>query len=1045
MIPRLSHSESIPEIVQSFLAELHQSSFSGDIQHDYGTRLVSSTDNSIYQVLPQAVVFPKKTSDIQAVLELTAQQKFHQSIKITARGGGTGTNGQSLTEGIVLDCSRYMNRILDTNIKQGWVRVEPGVVLDQLNEHLAPQEVFFAPDLSPSNRATLGGMVNTDACGKGSRIYGRTSDHVLELSCVLSNGETLESVPLDEDELIAYKQKSGIAGEVFKVVDQIVHEKADLIEEVFPKMSRFMTGYNLAKVYGNSGKNFNLNYLLSGSEGTLAVVSELKLRLTALPKYKRLLVLKYEHFDDALRDAQILVENDPAAIETIDEKILSLAKEDEIYLKIKDFIADEKLKSGKKIRPTRTISLLEFCGNNKTKLEKQVSALCKIIDARKNKSGEATGYYRTADPQEIKDLWSLRKKGVGLLGNTKGERKPLPFVEDTAVPPENLAAYIREFRKLLESYGLQYAMFGHVDVGCLHVRPALDLKNPQEEGWIRELSDQVVALVKKYGGVMWSEHGRGYRSEYTAEFFGEELLHDLRRIKEAFDPENRLNPGKIVTPLSQAADKVVSLEGPLRGHHDRQIAPELQKEYETAVNCNGNGACFDYSSKNVMCPSSRITRDRVHSPKGRAGMMREWLRMLSLNPERETSVSNNSSGNKSVLTQTNSVADNFFNSAYSKIKNNLRKKQGEYDFSHEVYESMSGCLVCKACVTQCPVHVHVPEFRSKFLNLYHTRYLRPLKDYLVGSTETVGRLFSNIPRPVNAILNWPMNRNLLKYKIGLRDLPLYSPESVRQRLRDSNAIEFDLDKLSSLSQEELERSVILVQDAFTSFYESQLVLEFYELLRNLNYSVYVAPFHPNGKPLQVKGFLAQFHKVAEKNAKWLSHIARCGIPMVGLDPSVVLTYRDEYLKIIDENELPFKVLLPQEFLVRNSEKYIKYALTATEKSQDYQLLGHCTEKTDAQLSQQQWKEVFEKFGLSLKLIPAGCCGMAGTYGHETEHYEESRGIYDLSWSGKIPQDPFLRQNILTTGFSCRSQIKRFEGFRPLHPLQVLLREIKSDS
>ena len=1045
MIPRLSHSESIPEIVQSFLAELRQSSFTGDIQHDYGTRLITSTDNSIYQVLPQAVVFPKNLADIQALLQLTAQHKFCQCIKITARGGGTGTNGQSLTEGIVLDCSRYMNRILETNIKQGWVRVEPGVVLDQLNEHLAPHKVFFAPDLSPSNRATLGGMVSTDACGKGSRIYGRTSDHVIALSCVLSNGETLESFALDEDKLNVYKQKSGIAGDVFKVVDQIVLEKAGLIEKVFPKMSRFMTGYNLAKVYGNSEKNFNLNYLLSGSEGTLAVVSELKLRLSALPKYKRLLVVKYEYFDDALRDAQILVENDPAAIETIDEKILSLAKEDEIYLKIKNFIVDEKLKSGEKIRPTRTISLLEFCGNNKNKLEKQVSALCKIINARKNKPGEATGYYRTADPQEIKDLWSLRKKGVGLLGNTKGERKPLPFVEDTAVPPENLAAYIREFRKLLESYGLEYAMFGHVDVGCLHVRPALDLKNPEEEGWIRELSDQVVELVKKYGGVMWSEHGRGYRSEYTVDFFGEELHQDLRCIKEAFDPENRLNPGKIVTPLSQATDKVVPLEGPLRGHKDRQISPELLKEYETAINCNGNGACFDYSAKNVMCPSSKITRDRVHSPKGRAGMIREWLRILSLTQERETSLSNNSSRNLSGQTQSNSAAENIFNSSYNKIINTWRKNQGEYDYSHEVYESMAGCLVCKACVTQCPVHVNVPEFRSKFLNLYYSRYLRPLKDYLVGSTETVGRLFSNIPRPLNAIINLPLNRNLLKNKIGLRDFPLYSPESVRQRLREVNAVEFDLDKLNSLSQQEMERSVILVQDAFTSFYESQLVLEFYELLRKLNYTVYVAPFHPNGKPLHVKGFLAQFRKVAEKNAKWLSHIALSGIPMVGLDPSVVLTYRDEYLKILGENELPFKVMLPQEFLIMNSAKHSNYGVAATEKLQDYKLLGHCTEKTDAQLSQEQWKEVFEEFGLSLSLIAAGCCGMAGTYGHETEHYEESRGIYDLSWSDKIPQDPFLRQNILTTGFSCRSQVKRFEGFRPLHPLQVLLREIKSDS
>ena len=405
----------------------------------------------------------------------------------------------------------------------------------------------------------------------------------------------------------------------------------------------------------------------------------------------------------------------------------------------------------------------------------------------------------------------------------------------------------------------------------------------------------------------------------------------------------------------------------------------------------------------------------------------------------------NYSGKLSVLAQTNYVVENFFKNFFHKIKNTLRKNQGEYDFSHEVYESMDGCLVCKACVTQCPVHVNVPELRSKFLNLYHSRYLRPLKDYLVGSIETVGRLFSNIPRPVNAILNWPWSRNFLNIKIGLKDFPLYSSESLQQRLLDSNAAEFDLNKLNSLSPQESEWSVIFIQDAFTSFYESQLVLEFYELLRKFNYNVYVAPFHPNGKPLHVKGFLAQFLKVAKKNAKWLSHIARSGIPMVGLDPSVGLTYRDEYLKILGENELPFKVLLPQEFLVMNCAKHSNYRADHTEKLKDYQLLGHCTEKTDAQLSQEQWKEVFEKFGLSLTLTPAGCCGMAGTYGHETEHYEKSRGIYDLSWSNKIPQDPFLRQNILTTGFSCRSQVKRFEGFRPLHPLQVLLRELKSGS
>jgi Fe-S oxidoreductase len=526
---------------------------------------------------------------------------------------------------------------------------------------------------------------------------------------------------------------------------------------------------------------------------------------------------------------------------------------------------------------------------------------------------------------------------------------------------------------------------------------------------------------------MWGEHGRGFRSEYTAEFFGEELHQDLRRIKEAFDPNNRLNPGKIVTPLSHD-DKVVPIEGPLRGHKDRQITPGLLKEYESAINCNGNGACFDYSPENVMCPSSRITRDRLHSPQGRAGVMREWLRLLSVNQKSGVS------GKKPL---------GFLYNLLNKIQNSWRKKQGEYDFSHEVYESMAGCLACKACATQCPVHVDVPEIRSKFLDLYHGRYLRPLKDYLVGSTESFGRLFSQIPLLANSLLSWPLSRMLLKNLIGLRDLPEYSPESVRRLLQKADAPAFDVDELILRTPEELERSVILLQDAFTSFYESQVVMDFYELLKQLDYTVYVAPFSPNGKPLHVKGFLKQFRKVVEKNINWLSYAARCGIPFVGLDPSVVLTYRDEYLNILGENKLPFEVLLPQEFLVKKYKKLPGHVVSKSKKIQEYQLLGHCAEKTGAQLSQELWQDVFEAFGLSLELIPVGCCGMAGTYGHETDHFEESRGIYNLSWSKKIPEDPLLRQNILASGFSCRSQVKRFEGFRPLHPLQALLREIIS--
>ncbi|MEC7192718.1 MAG: FAD-linked oxidase C-terminal domain-containing protein, partial [SAR324 cluster bacterium] len=754
MIPRLAQVEPAQGRYLAFLETLGRQGFQGEIRSDYGTRLVQSTDNSIYQILPQAAVFPINKSDLKILLKLAAHEKY-RDIRFAPRGGGTGTNGQSLTDGIIIDCSRHMNDIRELNLEQGWVKVGPGVVLDQLNDFLRPHGVFFAPNLSPSSRATLGGMINTDACGKGSRVYGRTSDHLLELSCLLSNGEELHSVPLHPKELTDWKEASGRTGDVYRVVDEIVCRQAELIEEVFPKMSRFMTGYNLARVYSNDQRPvFNLNYLLAGSEGTLAVVHEAKLRLTPLPAFQELIVVKYESFDDALRAAGILVQSDPTAIETVDEKILGLAREDEIYHKVKDFVADEGS------RPTRTINLVEFSGNEKSEVNAKVDQLAKIISERKEISGEATGFYRTNIPEEIRDLWNLRKKGVGLLGNTKGRRKPIPFVEDTAVPPENLAAYIREFRDLLESFGLEYAMFGHVDVGCLHVRPALDLKTTEDEEIVRKISDGVCRLVRKYGGVMWAEHGRGFRTEYTEEHFGSELYQELRRIKQVFDPFNQLNPGKIVTPL-ESKEQTVSVEAPLRGHRDRQIHSNWQDEFAVTISCNGNGACFHYDPNHVMCPSSKVTRDRIHSPKGRAGIMREWLRQLSM------------AGAPDEVRSSGGWAARLLNSA---------KKHREYDYSHEVFEAMSGCLACKACASQCPVHVDVPEFRSKFLHEYYGRYLRPLRDYLVGTTEWSGQILSKIPRFGNALLGNALSTKELKQLVGLIDAPALSTPNLTHQL-----------------------------------------------------------------------------------------------------------------------------------------------------------------------------------------------------------------------------------------------------------------------
>ena len=359
-------------VCADYLRELRKTSFSGEIRTDYGARLVTATDNSIYQILPRAVLFPRSAEDIAELFKLAREERF-QGLDFTARGGGTGTNGQSLSAGIIVDCSKQMNRILQVDLQEKWVRVQPGVVLDQLNDHLKKFGVFFAPNLSPSSRATLGGMISTDACGKGSRIYGRTSNHILELSFVFQEGSIWQSREISLEQLSELKKQDNIVGRVHRVVDAIVTGKAKLIEKQFPKMSRFLTGYNLAKVYSAKRDRFNLNNLLAGSEGTLVTLSEAKLKLTPIPKYKHLLVIKYQSFNDALQQARLLLDYEPAAIETIDEKILELARGDAIYHHVRDFIADEGGVA------TRAINLVEFSGNDAGELERHVNDLCQTI------------------------------------------------------------------------------------------------------------------------------------------------------------------------------------------------------------------------------------------------------------------------------------------------------------------------------------------------------------------------------------------------------------------------------------------------------------------------------------------------------------------------------------------------------------------------------------------------------------------------------------------------------------------------------------------
>lgn len=1021
MIPRLTELEPATETTRAFLEALRKRGFSGDFGDRLADRVVGSTDNSIYQILPQALLYPRSTADLRLLFALGQEPRF-TSLTFTARGGGTGTNGQSLTSGLVVDVGRHLNRIFSLDLGAMTVEVEPGVVLDELNAYLAPHGVFFAPNLSPSSRATLGGMIATDASGQGSRVYGKTSEHVVDVELVLRDGTILKTRPLDEADVAAESRRTDEVGRIVREVMAVVTEYHTSFVSELPKLRRFLTGYNIGKCWNPETKILDLKWLVTGAEGTLGVVSRARLKLTPIPTARALAVLEFPSFEAALASAENMVALDPSSIETIDDKVLGLARGDIIMQDVGAYLPDRGTNDlGRPL--TAAINLVEFEGTDKASTEAKMATLMAACEAHKGLPGWPFAVTRAATEADRRALWQLRAKGVGLLGNTKGRRKPVPFVEDTVVPPEKLSAYVAEFRALLDAEGLEYGMFGHVDVGCLHVRPALDLRDAEDEARLRRISDKVAALCQRYGGVIWGEHGKGFRSEYSPLHFGA-LFPALEKIKHAFDPENRLNPGKVATPPGRRGE-LMSIDQPLRGHRDKQIERGAQDDWAIAIDCNGNGQCFHWDPAHVMCPSSKVTRDRVHTPKGRAGVMREWLRQVSRagQPLRKSDLEAGSAFKSVVM-------------APVRVANTVGKAFGRFDYSHEVNRAMQGCLACKACATQCPVKVDVPSFRSDFLAAYHGRYLRPVRDHLVGGLESALKLMSRVPGFFNFFLKRRWFQALLGRVVGLVDTPVLPERSLKAKLHERGLGLLEpavlVGKDTGLPKT---NAVILVQDAFTSFYEPDLVLSVRDLLTRLGFEVHLAPFFPNGKGLHVKGFLRRFSRQVRKNHTALVALAKLGAPLVTIDPAVALTYRDEYRHVPGLDWSTVKVELLQEFLGRMVK-----AAPITSDQPRFRLLGHCTEKTLAPASQKLWVDVFKRLGLELDLVPVGCCGMSGAFGHERVHQDESKGIWELSWASHVET---FADHTLATGYSCRSQAKRFAGVRLKHPAEVLLAHLET--
>ncbi len=729
----------------NFLSNLQNTGFKGDIATQKSVAIVYSTDNSIYEIAPDGVIFPRDQKDVELIFKLLRQPKF-QKIKITARGGGTSTNGQSINHGLIVDYSRFMNKIISIDEKNFCAEVEPGVILDVLNKELEKFNLYFPPNISPSNRATIGGMVNTDACGKGSCTHGRTSDNIEDLSLHL----------LCEENVVS--SKNGTAALNSKLAD-ILARAQNLYSS--KHLARTASGYNIEKSFENSA--LDLNYLISGSEGTLALVSKIKVRLKKLPAKKRAVLLRYKNFDAALADAQNVISLKPDAIETIDENVIGLARNDIIWQDVGHLIGDA---------PETSVNILEFTYSDLSSFENHEEALKQKL-AQENYLFE--NYFIINDKTEIANIWQLRKQGVGLLGAMKGKRRPLPFVEDTIVPPQELAKYIAGFRQILKKYNVTYGMFGHVDAGCLHVRPALNMRQERDRELIRKISDEVCELLLQHRGIIWGEHGKGFRSEYNEKFLGAKVQKIFSEIKKTFDPFDQLNCGKIAASSQAIAaiDEVTT-----RGQFDENIAPKIHDEFENILSCNGNALCFNLDAASAMCPSYKATADRRYSPKGRAMLFKEWVRK---NPNLP------------------SIKADVFGSFKSKILNLFSK-----DFEGEIYESFSKCLGCKACNTACPIKVSIPDAKAYFLSHYFTKNFRKPQDYLIGNIEKLLLIFGKFPRAFNLLTQNQITKFLTRKICGVTDIPpLVIASAARQSISPQQ-----LDCHASLAMTKLSRFAI---------------------------------------------------------------------------------------------------------------------------------------------------------------------------------------------------------------------------------------------
>jgi len=974
--------------MEDVVHELRQR-ITGEVRFDPYSRILYSTDASIYEIEPTGVVIPRHADDIQVTVELAAKH----SIPIIPRGAGTSIVGNAIGPGIVIDCSKYLNKIIEVNKEERWARIQPGVVLDQINQHVKPLNLLFGPDVATSSRATLGGMMGNNSSGAHSLVYGKTIDHVLELEVLLSNGELTTFTPMTPSEWKSKLAKDGFLNSLYSKVDQLVRDHRNEIDRRFPKILRRVAGYNLDEFVRQSHNN--LSKLIVGSEGTLAVMIEARVNLVPLPKFRVLAVVHFTDLFDALQAVSGILDFKPYALELLDNNILDLTRSTQEYSRRLTFVEGF----------PAALLLVEFHGESKPELLGKLDKLSQHLN--QNKIGY--GCVKLVDPAEQANVWYIRKAGLGLLMGTGDARKPIGFVEDTAVAPEKLPEYIKRFDEIVRSYGTNAAYYAHASVGCLHVRPKLNLKDPQDVKIMTKIADDVSNLALEFGGTVSGEHGDGLsHSCWNEKMFGPQLYSAFREIKKTFDPKNILNPGKIVDAqfLTENLRKQPKPEiHPITPFFDYSREGGFHNAIEL---CNGNGVCRK-KTEGTMCPSYMVTMEEEHSTRGRANALR------------------------AVLTG--------------------KLDKSEFT-SQRMYEVLELCIACKGCKGECPTNVDMAKLKYEFLYHYHKVHGLPLRDRLFGHIATINRIGSATAPFSNWAISTLPARWLFELFGGIsrfRKPPSFATQTLQRwfenhegELAGLSSFDFAQDDAGGLhgepfdhAQDKLRRTmkkVALFNDTFMNYNYPEIGVAAVKILEAAGYELILPERKCCGRPFLSKGMLEEARACAKYNVEKLYPLVEQGIAIVGCEPSCMMTFRDEYPDLLNDPRVQAvaeNTFLMEEFFAKETTP----ALSFSPAKRKFLLHGHCHLK--ALVGTAPTVNFLKRIpGAEVHVVDSGCCGMAGSFGFEKEHYQISMamGRRSLFEAVESKDDDW---EIVAPGVSCRQQIEHGTGRRAKHPVEVL--------